>query len=931
MNAKTQLRATTSVVALLLSATPAFAQTTTAPTDTQAAGAVDGDIPVADPAVTAETPAAQAGTPVAAGEEEAVTGDDIVVTGLRRSLESAQNIKRNSEQFVDAIVAQDIGKLPDITASAALARVTGVQVNRAAGEAAQVQIRGLPDISTTYNGREIFTAETRNVAIQDFPAGAVGALEVFKSSTANLIESGIGGQVNVRSRRPFDFTGFHLSGSANGVHFEQSQDVTWNGNLLISNRWDTGIGEIGILVNAAMTNIQYLDATRENDRFITPDPNVTPGAGDFVRPNGQGVFYSRGDRWRPSVNGAIQWRPTPGLEFYAEGLFQGYRGKDSNHWLFVPTFGASQFSNVVLRDGSNSVESFTVANAANPDGYDEFRDSKTDTYQAAAGFNYTGGSLKVSGDVAYTDSTFTENQANIDYAFRSSPVRNVNFDVRQGRGGGTFDFLNFNAADPANYLWRGLFDRSFRASGDDIQGRIDAQYETGFEFLSRIDLGVRYNDRNATRSNGGRYIPTLDRGIGIAELPVDIRQYPRGFRFDDLQAETQFPAPTFGSVFRNINTLRTLTGFPTGPTPFNPDETFTANEKAYAGYAQVRYGFDIGIPVDGTIGLRAVHTETTLNGTSRQNPGTGGEVTSPIVRTNKYWDYLPNASIRFALTDQLQLRLAYTETRTRPNFDQLNPGGFLGTPPAICSTNVDAQNCFVDYGGGNADLQPLESTNYDVSLEYYFSRTGLLALSGFRRDTSNFIFRDTTTLVIPNAPDVRGNLPVNGGEGRIQGIEAQFTSFLDVDFVPEWARGFGLQANYTYIDGGTELSPTQALQLPGQQLVPFVSKHAYNLVGIYERGPISARLAYNWRSDFVVEYQNLQANFLAPLFQDSIGTLDLSLSVNPTDHITVAFDMLNILAEPVETYRAYNSAGDTYRFQTRYIERVYSLGVRFRF
>ncbi|ATY32392.1 TonB-dependent receptor [Sphingomonas psychrotolerans] len=908
MRLKTAILASTSIL-ILAGAAPAFAQTEA-------------------------TPAAQADTaPAEVTAQDDSAEDAIVVTGYRRSLESAQNIKRQSEGIVDAIVAEDIGKLPDITASAALARVTGVQVNRSAGEAAQVQVRGLPDISTTYNGREIFTAENRFVAIQDFPAGAVAALEVYKSGTSNLVEGGIGGQVNVRSRRPFDFDGFHLSGSAHGVHFEQSQDLTWNGNLLVSDRWNTGIGEFGALVNVAMTNIQYLDATRENDRYITPDPNVTPAPGDFVRPNGQGIFYSRGDRWRPSVNGALQWRPSPNLEFYVDGLFQGYRGHDSNMWMFVPTFGATQFSNVVLRDdGSRSLQSATVTNAATPDGYYEFRDAKTDTYQVAGGFIWSSGGLKITGDVAYTDSTYTESQANIDYALSSSPVRNVNFDVQDGHGGGTFDFLNFNSADPANYLWRGLFDRSYMAAGDDIQGRLDAQYETGMDWLSRIDLGVRYNDRSATRSNGGRYINTLGRGIGLSALPVEIDQYPRGFRFDKLQPDTKFPAPTFDSVFDNIDALRTLTGFPTGATPYEPLETFTASEKVFAGYAQVRYGFDLGIPVDGTIGLRAVHTETTLNGTSRQNPGTGTEVTSPIIRTNKYWDYLPSANIRFGLAEKLQLRLAYTKTRTRPNFDQLNPGGFLGTPPGVCTTGgVDNVNCVVDYNGGNPDLKPLTSTNYDASLEYYFSRTGLVSLAAFRRDTNNFIFRDQTVLEIPNAPNVRGNLPFNGGKGRIQGIEAQFTTFLDFESLPNWAHGFGVQANYTYIDAGTELSPTQALQLPGQQPVPFVSEHSYNLVGMYESGPFSARLAYNWRSDFVVEYQNLQANFLRPLYQDSLGTLDFSASINPTKNVTVAFDLLNILAQPIKTYREYNTAGDSYRFQTKYLERVYSLGVRFRF
>src|SRR5687767_3713841 len=176
--------------------------------------------------------------------DDAVAADEetIVVTGLRRSLQSAQNIKRNSDQIVDAIVAEDIGKLPDVTASAALARITGVQVNRAAAEASDVQVRGLPDISTTYNSREIFTANDRFVAIQDFPAGSVAALEVFKSGTANLIEGGLGGQVNVRSRRPFDFKGLEVSGSFNIVKFEASGKWDWNGNILVSNRWDVGDG-----------------------------------------------------------------------------------------------------------------------------------------------------------------------------------------------------------------------------------------------------------------------------------------------------------------------------------------------------------------------------------------------------------------------------------------------------------------------------------------------------------------------------------------------------------------------------------------------------------------------------------------------------------------------------------------------------------------
>ena len=215
------------------------------------------------PAVAQETP----DTNLPESEADAAA-DAIVVTGLRRSLESAQTIKRESDGIVDAVVAEDIGKLPDTFASSALQRVTGVQVTRGGGEAAGVQVRGLPDISTTYNGREIFTAEGRFVQIQDFPAGTVAALEVYKSGMANLIEGGIGGQVNVRGRKPFDFDGFELSGSANMVYWDQSDNFSPNGNLLVSDRWDTNIGEMGLLVNASYVGLDFLDATRHQARVI---------------------------------------------------------------------------------------------------------------------------------------------------------------------------------------------------------------------------------------------------------------------------------------------------------------------------------------------------------------------------------------------------------------------------------------------------------------------------------------------------------------------------------------------------------------------------------------------------------------------------------------------------------------------------------------
>ena len=860
------------------------------------------------------------------------SGEEIVVTGLRRSIESSQAIKRDSDQIVDAIVAEDIGKLPDITASASLARVTGVQVNRAAGEAAQVQVRGLPDISTTYNGREIFTAEGRFVAIQDFPAGSVSALEVFKSSTANLLEGGIGGQVNVRSRRPFEFDGFEVFGALNGIHTDQAQELDWNGNILVSNRWDTGIGEIGLLVNAAYTRIRFLDSTREQSLVAgvaQPDQTTQP---EFRFPDAQAVFYGGGLRWRPSATATLQWKPTPELEIYADGLFQGFRSRDTNRFVFTPLFGPARFTNVILQEDGTRAQSLTASYddplAFRPDGFTGRIQAKTDTYQAAGGLVYNNDRLRASADLAYTDSTFRLRAANVDYAFATSPVRDVNFDIPSDYGGPAFSFRDFDASDPSNFLYRGLFQENLLAEGNDIQARGDIDYEADWGFLKRIQVGVRYADREAGRQRGALYVPGLQLGRTLSSLPLDVQLFKPGFRNDFSQPFRTFLQPTGRSIWENLDELRVIAGAPEGFPEFDPLETFTADEKSYTGYGQIKYEFDVGsMMVDGFVGVRAIKTESTLTGTRRNItvpvPGGPEEVTfDPVTRSDEYTDYLPNASARLALTDQLQMRLAYTQTRTRPNFIDLNPGGSIAPEPDICRTDPDSPDCIRNFVGGNPNLDPINSTNYDVSLEYYYSRSGSATVALFRRDVTGFISRSTNITEDPELGRLRSDIPFNGGEGRIQGVETSFTTFLDFEALPEWAKGFGLQTNYTYIDSESELPASLGDFLPperpGRPRLQGVSKHAYNIIGFYEKPTFSLRLAYNYRSDYVLSYgrefdpglPNPDGTFgglgpTLPLIQEGRGVLDFAATVTPTPAVTIAFDVANVLGNPIKVNREY--------------------------
>ena len=192
--------------------------------------------------------------------------DEIIVTGIRESLRNAQNIKRDADTFVDAITAQDIGALPDRSVTEALQRVPGVSINRFAGsndpdhfsvEGSGVVVRGLSFVRSEFNGRDTFSTGVYGQAInfQDVPSELLGSVEVYKNLTAEMIEGGLSGLVNLNTRLPFDQNGFRLGFSGELNYGDMAEEVTPTVNALVSNTWDTGIGRIGLLANFSYSQL----------------------------------------------------------------------------------------------------------------------------------------------------------------------------------------------------------------------------------------------------------------------------------------------------------------------------------------------------------------------------------------------------------------------------------------------------------------------------------------------------------------------------------------------------------------------------------------------------------------------------------------------------------------------------------------------------
>lgn len=931
------LWSTTALAAALISA-PAFGKdkAQTAPPQNPPAQTTTGT----EPTASAETNAATNAAAANAANSDAPNNEAIVVTGLRRSLQSSRNIRKNSEQIVDSVVAEDIGKLPDLNTAETAARIPGVQVYRQGGEAQNVLVRGLPYFTTTYNGREIFTAETRVVALQDFPSSNIAALEVYKTSSADLVEPGLAGLVNVRSRQPFDFGGTEFAGSVWGLYTRQGGRVFPNFNLLATTRFDTPVGEIGVLLNGSLEQMRYLDAEISNTDFIA-DPTIN---GQHVRlPDIQRLFYRSGKRVRPSVNGAIQWRPDPDTEFYLEGLWQGFRNMIDDRLLEEPLYDGISYSNLTFRDGTNLVSSGTVVER--PERLFSFQGgtfNRTNTYQFAGGTKITRGPVKLHVDVARSSSEFKGSTESIDRVWEATPT--VDFNLEKP----SFDITGVDLRDPTTQTFSGLFEENQRAVGHDWQVRADVEYDFNSSWLKNIQVGGRWTTHNAQRNYSNRFAFLRPLGIPATDLPVDFEVFEGVSRANPT---FEWAAPTYQSIRDNVEELRQfiidhcaaiLVTDPnngcklyTDTGPVDAALLFRAKEHTLAGYGQVNLGNDV---VDGQVGLRWLRVDTKVAG-----PVPTG--VPAIDNGSEHSILLPSANIRWHPTRDLQLRAAVSKTETRPNFSDLVPSITFGAPPSG-GTGTD-ENPWTAFGG-NPLLKPFTSWNYDAAVEYYFAPAAFVSVTGFHHDVDGFIETNTFRFTDPTHGVVEVTGPVNAGKGKISGLELQGQTFFDFAFLPDWMRGFGVQANVTYIKAKTQqFNGTFTNGIPNLSFFPItdelngVSKWNYNLVAMYERYGLSARLSYSGRSSFVAQHTYRDANPGFPggsdLFIETAhpaGRLDLSLNYQLTDNWTLFGDWTNITRDPFrQDFSSARSGAPRAEYvrYLRYDESTLSAGVRFKF
>ncbi len=907
----------------------------------------------------ANDPAAQARadeTARASGQEggsalaPAGTVATVQVTGIRSSIRSAEQIKRDAEQVVDSINADDIGKFPDRAAGDALQRIAGVQVGRDRGETNSVIIRGLPDVATTLDGSEIFTGTGRRLSYQDLPVQSIAGLDVYKSATANQFEGGIAGAVNIRLRAPFDFKGYTVTGFVENrrSQVEGSDGSKKNNNpgagLLLSNRWQTGVGEMGVLVDIAYNKdswtfpVQWVDrpdrifsvspdgtATRLND-----DQPIAPlRAGDRLGelPNIGGI-YNAGDRERGSMHAAFQWKISPALEFTTQYLGTGYRGEHEVDYILNIATWTPRLTNVVLApqgDYCNTRQGVICpiqsANAAaaqfgGPYDWDPYTATstwgvkeRTDTHFLNFGLKYREGSLSLDSSLAFTRSDYIEDRVIVDQQIpgASSSVYTYGRDGHGGYNSITTPTSSAALRDPNQFVLRGMVQSWGESRGEQAQFRSDAVYRfKGDSFITALTGGVRLSSREVSFHSGERA-----NDLQGAVRPTPIGAFGPSFQtlvpgLDRLGGPWYTPSREF--LIHQADTVRAFYGQPLGRVPDDPMRLFEQKERTATLHLGARWKAALGsIGMTGNIGGRLVKVDRKLEGNQRL-----GDAITPIKVDSDETNFLPNVSAVVNWTDRLQSHLSIGKTITRPEFSQLNPALSL-IPPTVNAPGTGSS--------GNPNLAPTKSVNSDATLEYYFPDNGFAQVALFHRDIDGYLqnFEQNETI---NGVNYRVNRPQNSGKGKLKGAEFGIQKFFD--FLPGAWSGLGAQFNYTWIDGenqtrtGFDTGAFTTTQLVG------VARQSFNVALLYEHSGWTGRLAATRRGKFVE--QIAEPRFGQDRYVKESTYVDLSIGYELTKNLSLHLDAVNLTRERYESY-----LGDPIRPRDiRYNPTTYGLSLRYR-
>jgi TonB-dependent receptor len=891
-----------------------------------------------------------------ADQDETTAGDTIVVLGARPIAESeaaALRTQRDSDSLVAVASSDGVGRLPDQNIAQATARLPGVAVESDQGQARYISLRGAPNYWTTlsFDGINVVSPEGRDARFDSIPAAIAAQIIVAKAVTPDMPGETVAGNVNVITRSAFDYAGMHLAGKLGYGIAELGNRDQYEGSLVASDRFDTGIGEFGLLVSGS-----YYERQMVTDNFEIDWEQVSQDR----RPSYQTRFWAheaenklyRLTRRNWSASGRLDYRPDGENQISLRSVYTIFTDDEARDNF---RFDLDDRQN----DGSaNTADCATTPNLSPTNsGYADVCIGNTPYRGTVYGIDIRQRSTLR----AFRQSIFT-NTLEGDHTFgdgwtinwlgnytQSKDDRSVvgestwdSPSTRNLRPSVAYDFTNPNVSHLRLFTTTQLASPTRYTVGTPVTA-IDTFTKplSGLTVLDAVDTTDAYTGRliidRETRLLGGDAVLRAGFQFDQRTKVVDessivlnaasaalIGGIPTDYNLFSL--DTPFAGKiAMDYTFRYFDTdkMRSASAAVQAGASFLPvtANIYDVREQVYAGFVMGTLDYDWGSLVGG---VRIERVE---------NRGIATGITAGSTQTLAF----PSLHVNFDVTDEQKLRVSFNTGAARADYDQMRP-------------NVVIDDVNATISGGNPAVRPERAYGVDAYYEYYIVPQGYLMLGGFYKRVEDVLYRQRrafgSNTLDSNGIDRSGYIftgITNGGNGRIYGMEAaaqlQLEPWTSDLGLPDWMGGFGINANLTLnnsrvLKPAVDGVPDRYIRLPG------TSDAVYNLGAYYEKYGFSARLQYRNRTSWLDGVADTLADG-GDTYWASDDEMDFSMRYAITPDFEIYFDAANLLNHPG---RRFSEPGNLLtatgiaspRINTQTIEweqfgRRYTGGVRFNF
>ena len=873
--------------------------------------------------------------------------ETITITGVRAAVESAINVKERSDNIVEAVSAEDIGKLPDTSIAESISRLPGLTSQRSDGRASDISIRGTdPQFATgLLNGREqVSTGDNRAIEYDQYPAELISGVIVYKTPDAALIGQGLSGTIALETIRPLEYghrttvLDFRLEKNSDADMGADSKNNGYRGSFSFIDQFLDNT--LGVAVGYARLSSPVVG--RELGLYDPWHANGTEHAGVGANvdvTDGIKSLASMGSDVRDGALGTVEWRPTSNYTSTFD-VYWTSELQDNNRRSLEVNLGnyngypnatcpactsTANFSN--LNVVNNALVGATVSNVV-PLARNFLYLTSDTIFQAGWNNKWKGDAWSVMSDLAYSRATRDEHDYETQGQYIGGVTDTITYFLPNGSQP-TFTAQN-NYADPSNVLvgptiYGGGYSR-FPHVVDELKSfRLEGTHPAGWWF-SDVILGANYDDRSKDKIQPETGLNTV--GGTFDQIGSQYLLSPANLSFSGTPSSLAWNVP--GVLANYFNPV--VPGYPNEPGyGYLTGKFWDVFEKLTTLYIKgdLNHPLSPDVTLRGNIGLQVIHTQQSSTSFS-YNEAT--QSSQPIEGGKSYNDILPAMNLVFELPAQQLLRLSAAREMARPRMDQMTAGQDF----SVATTTGIPSNT-----AGNPLLDPWRADALDLSYEKYFENKAYLSAAVFYKDLKTYIYdqtflTDLSGLVSQLPPPGAGQhpyvdqgyltVPLNGQGGRLDGVE--LTASAPGEMLAPWLSGFGASASVSLTDSSITVQGQVAGENSTNITLPGLSKTVASAMLYYEKNGFAARIASRYRSDYIGEITDFAGDRALEYVRHELIT-DFQTSYEfqngPAKGLMILFQVNNLTDTPFIDYsgnvtqtRDYETFGRDFFFGLNY-------------